>query len=393
MTKEVIWTDRLMVPIAHFSHAVRVGDEIHVGATAGTDAARRLAGSSPGRVDAAAQAEKMFDNLEIALGLLGAGLKDVVRLRTYAADPRDIAVYRGIYRQRFSNIQPCHAVVGSWDFPLPQAAIELDAVAVVGRETARLTALPFVDEGCPQAGVRIGTTHYGTALPFGHDGKLAAGDPTAQARQTLENLITILAAVGLSAREVVNLRVTLADIRDFAAFEAAFQAVFAPPFPSRAVVGAPLQEPEMLVQIESIALAGGGQPIEDPSRPNALGCASAAMIAGDVLYLSAHTGLAADQAATAEPEVQAKAAWMRLHQLVEQAEFPPESVLRTNNVLTDWRAYAGFNAGYGSSVSAPYPPRTTVLGQLVDPRARLQIEGVAHRRGHQATAVQAVGFK
>ena len=85
MTKEVIWTDQLMIPIAHFSHAVKVENVIHVGATAGTDAERRLAGATPGLVDVSAQIYKMFENLETVLGVLGAGLGDIVRLKTYLA--------------------------------------------------------------------------------------------------------------------------------------------------------------------------------------------------------------------------------------------------------------------------------------------------------------------
>ena len=57
MAKQVIYTDKLMRPIAHFSHAVRVGGTLHLGATAGTDAHRRLAGVTPGMIDVEAQVE------------------------------------------------------------------------------------------------------------------------------------------------------------------------------------------------------------------------------------------------------------------------------------------------------------------------------------------------
>ena len=64
-------------------------------------------------------------------------------------------------------------------------------------------------------------------------------------------------------------------------------------------------------------------------------------------------------------------------------------MLRTNNVLTDWRDYAGFNAGYGAKrPRASYVPRATVLGSIRAPDARVQIEGVAHRRGDEATILQ-----
>jgi enamine deaminase RidA (YjgF/YER057c/UK114 family) len=66
-----------------------------------------------------------------------------------------------------------------------------------------------------------------------------------------------------------------------------------------------------------------------------------------------------------------------------------EDVVRTNNILTDWRLYAGFNAGYGAFVAPPYPPRATVHAKLADPRACVQIEAIAHRLGREASVLEA----
>jgi enamine deaminase RidA (YjgF/YER057c/UK114 family) len=71
MAKKIIHTDRLMKPIAHFSHAVRVGNVIHIGATAGTDSQRQVSGSVAGMVDIADQTARMFANVGIVLNLLG----------------------------------------------------------------------------------------------------------------------------------------------------------------------------------------------------------------------------------------------------------------------------------------------------------------------------------
>ena len=62
-------------------------------------------------------------------------------------------------------------------------------------------------------------------------------------------------------------------------------------------------------------------------------------------------------------------------------------VVRTNNWLTDWRSYAGFNAGFGAFVLPPFPPRATIIGALPDPRACVQVEAVAHRLGRDSTVV------
>lgn len=48
MPKDVIFTDRLMRPIAHFSHAARIGSLVHIGAVAGVFPDLRLAGGQRG---------------------------------------------------------------------------------------------------------------------------------------------------------------------------------------------------------------------------------------------------------------------------------------------------------------------------------------------------------
>ena len=84
-------------------------------------------------------------------------------------------------------------------------------------------------------------------------------------------------------------------------------------------------------------------------------------------------------------------AWERIAATLAAAGLTLEDVIRTNNILTDWRLYAGFNAGYGAFVFRPYPPRATVHAGLADPRACVQIEAIAHRHGHAATVLEAAG--
>ena len=389
MPKKLIYTERLMRPIAHFSHAARIGNVVHVGATAGVYPDLRLAGESPGRIDVGAQTRKMFDNLETALGLIGAALSDVVRIKTYVAFPRDIEIYRPIYQQRFSSIRPAHTVIGSWDFPLPQAAIELDAVAVTGggNRTINSGSLQSV-AGCAVAGVLADGFHYATALPVDVAGQTVGWSCREQAVATLRNLRTMLAAAELDPREICNLHITLPDIRERAEIEPVLAEFFGGKFPTCTIVGAPLERPDFSVSIESIAIKGGGVGIDSRSAPLLPGRPAPAMLAGNVLFLSGQIGLSEDEHRHFDVREQTDAAWTRLHGLIEAAGFSNDTVIRTNNVLTDWRDYAGFNAGYGGNMSEPYVPRATVLGCLDVPSARVQIEGIAHRHGGDATILQ-----
>ena len=389
MSKKVILTDRLMRPIAHFSHASRVGNLVHIGAVAGVFPDLRLAGDSAGRIDVVAQIDRMFENLATELDLMGARPSDVVRIKTYVSFPRDVGKYSEAYGRHFSVIRPAHTVIGSWDFPLPQAAVELDAVAVVdgGARVLEAEGLPVLP-ACAPAGVLCGGFHYATACPVDADGKVTSSTGRGQTIAALRNLERMLAAAGLTSRDVCSVHVTIADLRELPLVENEFRQFFGDSLPTWTVVGAPLESPDFRLTIESIAASGGGQRLGSKLAPLTAGRAAPAVLAGDILFLGGQIGLARDLAEPGDVERQTRKAWERLNSLVDAAGFTPDSIIRTNNVLTDWRDYSGFNAGYGANMPEPYVPRATVLGQLFDARARVQVEGVAHRNGAEATILQ-----
>jgi enamine deaminase RidA (YjgF/YER057c/UK114 family) len=386
MTKKVIFTERLMRPIAHFSHASRVGNVVHVGATAGVLPNLQLAGESPGRIDNIAQTKKMFENLETALALMGAGFADVVRLKTYVAYPRDTKKYLDIYANHFATIRPAHTVVGSWDFPLPQAAIELDVIAVRGGANKSLSSNGLAAfDGCAVAGVIADGFYYATALPVDAQGNVAAPACRDQAIAALRNLDAMLTAAGLTPSDVVNLHLTLADIRYLASVESQLRAFFGDRLPTFTVAGAPLENPKFLLTIEIVGFKGGGQRVGTKIKPFTKGQPAPAIVAGDLLFLSGQTWKPGDKP---DVESQTRAAWQSLYGLIEAAGFHQDSLIRTNNILTDWRDYAEFNAGYGANMREPYVPRATVLATLPGDGSRVQIEGLAHRRGADATILQ-----
>jgi 2-iminobutanoate/2-iminopropanoate deaminase len=79
------------------------------------------------------------------------------------------------------------------------------------------------------------------------------GDPTAQARQVLSNVESILREGGATLADVLKCNVYLADIRHFEAMNGVFAEFFPENPPARTTVQAALAEPEMLVEIEAIA--------------------------------------------------------------------------------------------------------------------------------------------
>lgn len=73
----------------------------------------------------------------------------------------------------------------------------------------------------------------------------------AQSRQVLTNLITVLRSCGCTAADVVKVQVHLADIADFAAFNAVYTEFFQDPYPARTTVGSVLRG--ILVEIDLVA--------------------------------------------------------------------------------------------------------------------------------------------
>jgi enamine deaminase RidA (YjgF/YER057c/UK114 family) len=376
MRKQVIYTEKLMRPIAHFSHAVRVGQMIYVGATAGTDHALQLAGTRVGYVDAMAQTRKMLDNLETVLGLLGGKLDDLVQVKTYLADPRDIAAAREINIARLGAPGPVQAFVGSHAFPLPQAAIELDAIAVLGGARQHYASSARHNEA-----LRTGNRFYATAAPApGQDGQPA--DLDRQIEMAFASLGDLLSRAGMGVADLVHLHVTLSHVSDAAEFRDRASKVLGESAVAITIVIAPPPETAIRVQIEAFALTGGGQYLASGN-----GRDRAAVLAGNEIYFSGQLGQRQDGRLPGGAERQIDAAWSYVEVLLEASKCSPENVLRTNNILTDWRDYVSFNRGYAKHVARPYPPRTTVLAALENPEARAQIEGIAYCGTEDVTIV------
>lgn len=378
MAKSVVSTDLLMQPIAQFSFGMRAGDLVRIGATAGTDAARRMAGASLGLVDVSAQAGQMFENFEISLKLLGAGVADVVHIRSWLNDWRDLAAYEAALTRHWPDVSACHSLVGSAGFPLPQAAVEAELIAIIGgdRTAPDSPRLVLAPAHGATAGVRVGSRHFCTVGPTALN---LPDDPAAQAQRCLDHLEIALDAAGLQLRDVVMLNVNTNDLRSLSAFDQVFRQRVRPPYPARTVSGTSLVDSRWLFSVDSIAVAGGGSPIDGAGMTIAGAPASAAMLAGDELFIGGLTGLSGTGAHGESVEEQTHQAWSRIMELLATAGMTADDVLHTTNTLTDWRSYGAFNAAYGAYVRSPYPPRATVVSVLPDQRARVMIEVHAHR--------------
>jgi reactive intermediate/imine deaminase len=87
------------------------------------------------------------------------------------------------------------------------------------------------------------------------DGKIVGGnDIVAQTRATLENLRLALEAAGASLADVIKVTVFITDFANYKGFNRAFDECFADNPPARATVRADLVLPELLIEIDAIAV-------------------------------------------------------------------------------------------------------------------------------------------
>jgi 2-iminobutanoate/2-iminopropanoate deaminase len=123
---------------------------------------------------------------------------------------------------------------------------------VITRSDAPAPSLPF------SAGIRANGFIF-TAGQVGTDprtGQLVGSDVASQTRQTIANLRAILEAGGSSLGQLVKTTVFLADLRTFDEMNAVYRELIPEPRPGRSTVEARLARPEILVEIEGIAVAG-----------------------------------------------------------------------------------------------------------------------------------------
>lgn len=78
-------------------------------------------------------------------------------------------------------------------------------------------------------------------------------DVSAQTKQSLENAKAVLEAAGLTLNNVVKTTVFLADMADFGAMNAVYEAHFSSPFPARSAVAVKALPKGAKVEIEVIA--------------------------------------------------------------------------------------------------------------------------------------------
>jgi 2-iminobutanoate/2-iminopropanoate deaminase len=384
---EILETDRLMKPIAGFSHAVRVGDTVFTSALAGVDAETRFPGRTPGLADMEAQTELLLENVSTALSELAAGLGDVARVKGYIAEWRMGQTWNDVYRRHFAAPYPSRATVASPSFAIPQILIELEATAVVGggAEEVRSERLPPALAPYSQAGTRAGDWFFTAVIPADADANVPAGNAARQSELALANLLGALEAAGATVDDLVKVGVTLADARHADVFEEAYRRAIPAPRPARAVTASRLGLPELLVELEAVAFLGEKQRLAPAPGDGAAG----GVLASGFLYTSAFVGRNRRGEPLHGMEAQTEQALTEAAGVLAEAGLGADHVVKTTVTLTDWRLYADYNAAYDRRFSAPFPARGTVEAGLLHPGLHVAIECIAAVDAERAVVLTA----
>jgi len=117
--------EQLPEPISHYTDGVVADGWIWISGMLAVDASGALIGGN----DVVAQAERVHENIEAVLAKAGAGFDDVVKVTIYLRRIGDRAAVNTVRRKFFGESRPASTLVEVSAFVLPDALVEIDAVA------------------------------------------------------------------------------------------------------------------------------------------------------------------------------------------------------------------------------------------------------------------------
>jgi enamine deaminase RidA (YjgF/YER057c/UK114 family) len=81
--------------------------------------------------DPAAQTEQVIRNMRIALGAVGAELRDLVKVTVYTTDLRFLPEIDAVRRRHFTESLPISTLLEVRKLSRPEYLIEIDGIAVI----------------------------------------------------------------------------------------------------------------------------------------------------------------------------------------------------------------------------------------------------------------------
>ena len=206
----------------------------------------------------AEETRQTMDNIGATLRRHGLGFDDVVRCLVMMTDMAEWSELNRVYASFFPNGRfPARSSMGAKALALG-AKVEIEC-------TARFPAASRASNaGTPlgpysQAVQAEGMVYVSGVIAYDEaSGRFAGTGIKEQMQQVFANLDSVLAAAGTSKNRVVKTMMFLRSAEDMPAANAAYAAYFGPGAkPARSTVpGADWGRPEIIVEIEAVAIAG-----------------------------------------------------------------------------------------------------------------------------------------
>lgn len=187
---------------------------------------------SPGNPKA--QTEAILEGIGDILSENSGSLRDIIRLRVFVRDMRDVEVVEAAIADAFGEPMPITTIVTA-PLPILETDVMIEPTAYLGKKEYRT--------GPGNArGVLAGEMMISNGILSVDDegGVRDPGDIQKQTRIVLANVEHLLKEFGMEVLDVAQSQVTLTDFRDYDAYNALYRNFFAFPFPARNSVEAGL---------------------------------------------------------------------------------------------------------------------------------------------------------
>ncbi len=339
-----------------YSPAIRAGDTLYVSGQGSTNSDGKLSESFEERV------RQCLSNVRAILQGGGMDFANLVSVHIYLTDLGTFEVMNKIYWQTMGDNPPARTVLGVAALPGGNT-IEINAIAVADARTKRAvwpSGWGRSGQADPPA-VQAGELLYLSGL--GARGANQSAPYSEQVKAALDNAGAVLAAAGMSHKNLVWVNPYLDDIKQSGAMNKVYETYFEfGNTPGRGTIHV-----NALPAGEHIVFSGiAGQDLSKrravkPRNMPASSTASPGVLYGDTLYLSAKSGFIPGQGiVTKDLALQLRQTMRNLLDGLEEADMNFSDVVSAVVYLKDMKDYDAMNQLYRTFFKSDFPSRTTV---------------------------------
>ena len=126
MSRTAVDVQSIAPPQAHYSHAIRAGNAVHIAGQVPIDPSGQLVEGG-----AEAQARQVLSNLKAVVEAAGATMDDVVKTSVFLTSREDRAAVGKVRKEFFADPPPANTLVIVAGLAEPEMLVEIEATVVV----------------------------------------------------------------------------------------------------------------------------------------------------------------------------------------------------------------------------------------------------------------------